>query len=326
MHVRRPAGARPSVEIHVGRTLGSQWPTDFRRASAKAKLSGKPGWSVLAHLTSRDSSDTPDACAAAADASPVPASPPPRPSRVADRVPAGTPSDPVPLRYPARRRWFSTSYFPFGFQMPTHGAVTTPPSIRSGLSESPTRPPQVRLPTSLPTPARRKYHGMASPPEPANSLVIITFGPKIPRWVGDVGAVARRQHARQRALQVLDDVGREVAAVIEALVDDRRLLAHLREEVAVETGVAAAAPCPACRCRPRGPSSSRSTLRRLSSIHARWRSDVLVRHRHHRDFARLRRRRDRARPSAPPTCPPCLRRSCRGCSESRTSRPFTASR
>ena len=41
----------------------------------------------------------------------------------------------------------------------------------------PTRPPQVRLPTSGPIFGLRKYHGSASPPEPAISLMIITFGP-----------------------------------------------------------------------------------------------------------------------------------------------------
>ena len=48
----------------------------------------------------------------------------------------------------------------------------------------PTRPPQVRVPTSGPTAAFRKYHGIASPPEPAYSLMIIAFGPKIAA-VGD---------------------------------------------------------------------------------------------------------------------------------------------
>ena len=43
----------------------------------------------------------------------------------------------------------------------------------------PTSPPQVRLPTSGPIFASRKYHGSASPPEPAYSLMIIAFGPKI---------------------------------------------------------------------------------------------------------------------------------------------------
>src|SRR5579863_9323158 len=37
----------------------------------------------------------------------------------------------------------------------------------------PTSPPQVRLPTSGPRPALRKYHGRASPPEPDISLMII---------------------------------------------------------------------------------------------------------------------------------------------------------
>ena len=31
--------------------------------------------------------------------------------------------------------------------------------------------------TMVPKPSLRKYHGKASPPEPANSLMIITFGP-----------------------------------------------------------------------------------------------------------------------------------------------------
>ena len=43
----------------------------------------------------------------------------------------------------------------------------------------PTSPPQVRVPTSGPIPAFRKSHGIASPPEPADSLMSITFGPKI---------------------------------------------------------------------------------------------------------------------------------------------------
>ena len=43
-----------------------------------------------------------------------------------------------------------------------------------------TRPPQVRLPTSAPTLRCLNIHGMRSPPEPAISLMIITFGPQIP--------------------------------------------------------------------------------------------------------------------------------------------------
>ncbi len=42
------------------------------------------------------------------------------------------------------------------------------------------QPAQVRIPISFPTPARLKYQGIASPPEPARSLMIITFGPKMP--------------------------------------------------------------------------------------------------------------------------------------------------
>ena len=43
----------------------------------------------------------------------------------------------------------------------------------------PTSPPQVRLPTSLPRPNLRNIHGSRSPPEPAVSSMIITFGPRI---------------------------------------------------------------------------------------------------------------------------------------------------
>ena len=48
--------------------------------------------------------------------------------------------------------------------------------------------PQVRAPTNGPIPAWRKSHGMASPPEPAISLMIITFGPKI----ASIGVVMSR--------------------------------------------------------------------------------------------------------------------------------------
>ncbi len=57
--------------------------------------------------------------------------------------------------------------------------MTILPSISGGAKARPTRPPQVRLPiVNLPAPARRKYQGMASPPEPANSLISIIFGPE----------------------------------------------------------------------------------------------------------------------------------------------------
>ena len=41
----------------------------------------------------------------------------------------------------------------------------------------PTSPPHVRLPTSGPTPNLRNMYGSMSPPEPAPSSMIITFGP-----------------------------------------------------------------------------------------------------------------------------------------------------
>src|SRR5262249_61475285 len=55
--------------------------------------------------------------------------------------------------------------------------------------------------------------------------------------VNYVRPVARRQHARLFTQQVLDNIRGEMPAMIEALVDDRRFLAHLREEVAGGAGV-----------------------------------------------------------------------------------------
>lgn len=47
-------------------------------------------------------------------------------------------------------------------------------------------PPQVRFPTNVPARARRKCHGRRSPPDPENSLMIITFGPAL-EPVGEIG-------------------------------------------------------------------------------------------------------------------------------------------
>ena len=62
---------------------------------------------------------------------------------------------------------------------PKEGTVTEPPSTSGGTAEIPTRPPQVRLPTSLPSPRCRKWYGSQSPPEPENWLTIMTFGPQM---------------------------------------------------------------------------------------------------------------------------------------------------
>src|SRR5579883_1543242 len=71
------------------------------------------------------------------------------------------------------------------------GAVTKPPS-RSGCAlPIPTRPPQVRVPTMGPIFSRRKNHGKASPPEPASSFTIITFGPKMPAGGQGTSLVSR---------------------------------------------------------------------------------------------------------------------------------------
>ena len=52
-----------------------------------------------------------------------------------------------------------------------------------------------------------------------------------------VGAVARGYKAHQRALQILDDIGGQRAAAVEAFVDDGRLLADLSEEISVEIDI-----------------------------------------------------------------------------------------
>ena len=71
--------------------------------------------------------------------------------------------------------------------------------------------------------------------------MIITFGP----WIAarrrlEVGAVARRPVADERPAQDVDVVVGDLAAAVEALVDDDRVLVRLREEVALEVGVARA--------------------------------------------------------------------------------------
>ena len=104
----------------------------------------------------------------------------------------------------------------------------------------PTSPPQVRLPTSLPTPSRLKNHGMASPPEPGEFVDDhhLRSEDRALR-LHKVGAVARGHHTQGAPLQILDDVGGQLASVIKALVDDDGLPADLREEVPQEALVPA---------------------------------------------------------------------------------------
>ena len=63
---------------------------------------------------------------------------------------------------------------------PPRGAIIEPPSTKGGVSAVCTRPPHVRLPTSGPIFRRLNIYGIRSPPDPAISLMIITFGPQIP--------------------------------------------------------------------------------------------------------------------------------------------------
>ena len=75
---------------------------------------------------------------------------------------------------------FSTAHLPSRVKKPPRGAIIVPPSMNGGVSAVCTRPPQVRVPTSGPILRRRNMYGIRSPPEPAISLMIITFGPQMP--------------------------------------------------------------------------------------------------------------------------------------------------
>ena len=136
---------------------------------------------------------------------------------------------------------FSTAHLPSRPKKPKRGAIIEPPSTNGGVSVVATSPPHVRLPTSGPILRRLNMYGIRSPPEPAISLMIITFGPQMPVAGLVYGyAVADRvvEVAVEVAAEQVDDVvGRRAAAVV-ALVDDRALPVLLREVVAVEARVA----------------------------------------------------------------------------------------
>src|SRR5678815_5401776 len=75
---------------------------------------------------------------------------------------------------------FSTAHLLSRAKNPNRGAIIDPPSTNGGVSLVATRPPHVRLPTSGPILRRLNMYGMRSPPEPAISLMIMTFGPQMP--------------------------------------------------------------------------------------------------------------------------------------------------
>ena len=83
---------------------------------------------------------------------------------------------------------FTTRHSPFRSKNPPRGAVTNLPSMIGGTSHTPTSPPHVVVPTSGPIPLNRNMYGSRSPPEPAASLMIITFGPQMPA-PGNVNAL-----------------------------------------------------------------------------------------------------------------------------------------
>src|SRR6185436_13506190 len=75
---------------------------------------------------------------------------------------------------------FSTAHLLLRAKNPPRGAIIDPPSMNVGVSAVCTRPPHVRLPINGPILRRLNIYGIKSPPEPAISLTIITFGPQIP--------------------------------------------------------------------------------------------------------------------------------------------------
>src|SRR6185295_1089541 len=75
---------------------------------------------------------------------------------------------------------FSTAHLLSRVKNPPRGAIIDPPSMKGGVSAVRTSPPHVRLPTSGPSLRKRNMYGIKSPPEPAISLMIITFGPQMP--------------------------------------------------------------------------------------------------------------------------------------------------
>src|SRR3954464_3713562 len=75
---------------------------------------------------------------------------------------------------------FSTSHLSSRVKNPPRGATIVPPSTNDGVSHVPTNPPHVRFPTSNPTFRCLNIHGIRSPPDPAISFTIITFGPQMP--------------------------------------------------------------------------------------------------------------------------------------------------
>ena len=177
---------------------------------------------VIAVL-SCDSSDRPGASVRARDSSSAPPAPPRPPFSSCGSWPWRT-SAGVELHFDIRRDAV-VLHVPLALadcRSRNCGAVTMPPSISGGAPPIPPGRPRCACRPACPTLACWKFHGMASPPEPANSLMIITFGPKMAacgwcgRWPSRVGA--RLSSGR---VQHLDDVIGQLAAAVEALVDDR---------------------------------------------------------------------------------------------------------
>ena len=136
--------------------------------------------------------------------------------------------------------WFSTSQSPLGEKKATLGDVTWPPSMRTGISPMPTRPPQVRLPTSVPN-----FAFFEEPWQRVTAGTGILIGDHDFRAV-DCGvggvldfAVARRPIGFEMAAKHFNEIVRDLASGVESLVNDGTLFLGLRKIVAIEVGEAA---------------------------------------------------------------------------------------
>jgi hypothetical protein len=108
------------------------------------------------------------------------------------------------------------------------GAVTMPPSISGGEPARPTRPPHVRLPINFPTPEVPRHRVAARAGKFVDQHHFRAEDCAL--RLDLVSAVARRDAREQPPGQEFDDVGRQRAAAVEALVHDHRRLVDLRED------------------------------------------------------------------------------------------------
>ncbi len=71
-------------------------------------------------------------------------------------------------------------FFPSRSKKPPRGAIMIPPSTNGGVSQCPPVRPTCACRRACRSCACLNMYGIRSPPDPAISLMIITFGPQIP--------------------------------------------------------------------------------------------------------------------------------------------------